>query len=69
MQQAVQSSFRQDFKWGVPVKVDNGARTVTAAVGWPRVQVLQKTKEGTGWQVLKVKYFESLFLFFFFFLI
>eukprot|EP01032_Pedospumella_encystans_P018831 gene18831-21426_t len=52
-QHLAKTYYQQDFKWKASVKVDDGARTVTAAVGWPRVQVLQRCAKGADWQVLK----------------
>ena len=54
-QHLAKTYYQQDFKWKASVKVDDGARTVTAAVGWPRVQVLQRSAKGADWQVLKVR--------------
>ena len=56
--QEVLSQFKKSFQWGVkvPVKSAQQARSVKPALGWPRVQVLERTADDASpWKVLKVK--------------
>lgn len=58
------SQFKKSFQWGAKVQVPAEAggnqktRTVKPALGWPRVQVLERTRDGSSpWKVLKASTF------------